>query len=61
MDRSGDPLFTAEYKRWQRINIENTVTMLRSIRNLYGENVIRARYGGIRVPNTSKMERSQQG
>jgi hypothetical protein len=46
MDRSGDPLFTAEYKRWQRINIENTVTMLRSIRNLYGENVIRAAMAG---------------
>lgn len=46
MERSRDPSLIAEFKRLQRTNIENTVTMLRSIRNIYGENVIRAASAG---------------
>jgi hypothetical protein len=37
----GDAPFTEEYKRWQRSSIENIVVMLRSIRNLHGESVIK--------------------
>lgn len=41
VEGAGDALFTEEYKRWQRSNIENIVVMLRSIRNLHGESVIK--------------------
>ena len=37
---------TPEFKRLQRTNIENIVTMLRAIRNTFGENVIRLAWGG---------------
>jgi hypothetical protein len=46
MERFDDQLITPEFKRSQRTNIENMVTMLRSIRNTFGENVIRLAWGG---------------
>jgi hypothetical protein len=40
MERPSDIWFVEEYKKWQRDNIEAIVSMLRSMRNLYGEKVI---------------------
>jgi len=40
MERPSGVWFVEEYKKWQRDNIEATVAMLRSLRNLYGERVI---------------------
>ena len=41
MENPPDRQLIEEYKRWQRTNINNIVTMLRSIVNLHGEGVLK--------------------
>ncbi|WXG43456.1 MAG: L-2-amino-thiazoline-4-carboxylic acid hydrolase [Promethearchaeati archaeon SRVP18_Atabeyarchaeia-1] len=41
MESPRNSQFAEEYKKWQRSNIENIVSMLRSIGNLYGEGVFK--------------------